>query len=182
LEPVEILDLGCGTGLEIEGILEKAPNARITCIDMSEGMLALLKEKYKDHIGQVKIKLGSYFDLPYGEMRYDYVVSVMTMHHWKYDEKKSIYDKITSALKDGGKYIEGDYYVTLDEEKEFLEEYEEEKRKHELSGENFYHLDIPFAIETQKKLFDEAGFINFELIWKIDAQMIIAVEKLKKQN
>lgn len=180
LEPIEILDLGCGTGLEIDGILKKAPNARITCIDMAEGMLELLKEKYKEHMSQININIGSYLELPYGEKKYDYVVSVMTMHHWKYDEKKGIYDKIIGSLKDEGKYIEGDYYVSLNEEKELLEEYKEEKKKHELSGDNFYHLDIPFAIETQRRLFAEIGFINFELIWRIESQMIVVVEKPHK--
>jgi tRNA (cmo5U34)-methyltransferase len=127
---IEILDLGCGTGLEIEGILKKAPNARITCIDMSEGMLELLKEKYKENMDQINIIIGSYVDLPYGEKKYDYVVSVMTMRHWKYNEKKEIYQKIRCALKDGGRYIEGDYYVTLEEEKEFLDEYYNKIKKY----------------------------------------------------
>jgi tRNA (cmo5U34)-methyltransferase len=174
---IEILDLGCGTGLEIESILKKTPNARITCIDMSEGMLDLLKEKYMKYMDRINIINGSYVDLPYGENKYDYVVSVMTMHHWKYDEKKCIYKKIGNALKNGGKYIEGDYYVTLEEEKELLDEYDEEIRKHKLSEDSFYHLDIPFAVETQKKLFDEVGLNNFNIIWEIENQMIFVVEK-----
>lgn len=174
---IEILDLGCGTGLEIEGILKKAPNARITCIDMSDGMLNLLKEKYKKHMNNINIIKGSYVDLPYGENKYDYVVSVMTMHHWKYDEKKYIYKKIEDALKSGGKYIEGDYYVSLEEEKQLLDECNEEKRKHRLSEKSFYHLDIPFAIETQKRLFDEVGLNKFQTIWNIQGQMICVVEK-----
>ncbi|WP_346871072.1 methyltransferase domain-containing protein [Clostridium sp. UBA5119] len=40
-EVIEILDLGCGTGLELEEIFNKAPNARVTCIDLSEEMLKI---------------------------------------------------------------------------------------------------------------------------------------------
>ncbi|MDF2672008.1 MAG: SAM-dependent methyltransferase [Clostridiales bacterium] len=173
---IEILDIGCGTGLEIEGILKKAPNARITCIDMSEGMLDLLKEKYKGYMNQLNIITGSYVELPFGEENYDYVVSVMTMHHWKYNEKKEIYIKIKNALKNGGKYIEGDYYVALERERELLDEYHKEINKYKLSRENFYHLDIPFAIETQKRLFNEVGFNQFEIVWKIEEQIICVME------
>ena len=39
---IDILDLGCGTGLEIEGIFKKAPNAVLTCVDLSSEMLSEL--------------------------------------------------------------------------------------------------------------------------------------------
>ena len=44
----KILDLGCGTGLELEGIFRKLPDAEITGIDLCEEMLRRLYEKYKD--------------------------------------------------------------------------------------------------------------------------------------
>ena len=34
-EPIEILDLGAGTGIELGFILTKAPNARITAVEMA---------------------------------------------------------------------------------------------------------------------------------------------------
>ena len=37
-EPLHILDLGCGTGLEIEALLHRVPNASITGVDVSEKM------------------------------------------------------------------------------------------------------------------------------------------------
>ena len=41
-EKIQILDLGIGTGLELEGIFKKATNAFVTGIDVSENMLKLL--------------------------------------------------------------------------------------------------------------------------------------------
>ena len=46
-EPISILDLGCGTGLEFKGIFARAPNALITGVDISEKMLSRLKEKHQ---------------------------------------------------------------------------------------------------------------------------------------
>ena len=41
-----ILDLGCGTGLELEKYYLLNPSARITGIDLSQGMLSTLKKKF----------------------------------------------------------------------------------------------------------------------------------------
>ncbi len=163
---IEILDLGCGTGLEIEGIFKKAPNARVTCIDMSEEMLEILLEKYKSKKGQINIIKDSYLTHSFGLKRYDYVISVMTMHHFVYDEKKRLYEKIRSAVKDGGRYIEGDYVVSQENEEKWLREYYEAYEKYGLEAGKLYHIDIPFSMETQKKLLSEAGFAKFELVFK----------------
>ena len=42
-EPLRILDLGCGTGLELEALFQRVPNARVTGVDLAEEMLELLK-------------------------------------------------------------------------------------------------------------------------------------------
>ena len=39
----EILDLGCGTGLELEEYYKVCPSAKVTGIDLSEAMLEALK-------------------------------------------------------------------------------------------------------------------------------------------
>jgi len=36
---IEVLDVGAGTGIELEFIFAKAPNAKITAVDLSEEML-----------------------------------------------------------------------------------------------------------------------------------------------
>ena len=68
---MEILDLGCGTGLELEGIFSKAPNAVITCIDLSEKMLSKLTSKYSRFLDQIKPIKGSYLIVPFPEKKYD---------------------------------------------------------------------------------------------------------------
>ena len=40
---LRILDIGCGTGLELAAVFEKAPNAIITGIDISADMLDKLR-------------------------------------------------------------------------------------------------------------------------------------------
>ena len=44
----KILDLGCGTGLELEYYFKKNPEAKVTGIDLAPGMLEVLKQKFPD--------------------------------------------------------------------------------------------------------------------------------------
>src|SRR6056297_228822 len=115
-ERIKILDIGCGTGLELKYIFEKAPNAQIIGVDISDEMLELLLAKYTDKVDQINVIKDSYLTLEFGEKKFDYIISVMTVHHLLYDTKKKLYKKILRSLIDRGKYIEGDYVVS--EEKE----------------------------------------------------------------
>ena len=59
-EPISILDLGCGTGLEFEAIFARASNALITGVDVSEEMLSRLKDKYQARMSQIRLIHGSF--------------------------------------------------------------------------------------------------------------------------
>lgn len=80
-KPVEILDLGAGTGIELEYILEKAPNARITAVDLSEEMLKRLLNKYDGYRSQINTSADSYLSLKLTPCSFDYIVTVMSLHH-----------------------------------------------------------------------------------------------------
>ena len=62
----EVLDLGCGTGLELEAYFLRNPEARVTGIDLSEAMLGALADKFPDRCADGRLRLipGSYFDVP----------------------------------------------------------------------------------------------------------------------
>lgn len=164
-EAVEILNLGCGTGLELEGIFSKAPNAVITCIDLSEKMLSKLKSKYSRFLDQIKPIRGSYLMVPFPGKKYDYIVSVMTMHHFPYDTKCKLYKKIRKSMKNEGKYIEGDYVVSLKKEQQFLLEYNHKIKNIKASERNNFHIDIPFSIKTQCQLLLKGGFSKVKVIF-----------------
>ena len=155
---LRILDLGCGTGVELEMILGRAPNARITCIDVSGGMLEELKRQYADSLEQLEIIQGSFQEIPFRERYYDYVVSVFAMHHFPYPQKLDLYAKVRKALISGGIYIEGDYYVPPEEEKQHLERYQHLLETGTISPDKSYHIDVPFSVIRQKQILLEAGF------------------------
>lgn len=173
---VDILDLGCGTGLELEGIFEKAPNSKITGIDMSEEMMSKLKEKYKNKLDNINLIKDSYLTLPFEKENYEYVVSCMTMHHFVKEVKLELYKKIKQALEPGGKYIEGDYMVSREEEIECLDRYYNLMNSLTEEEKGLYHIDIPFTIETQKELLRDAGFKNIDIIWQVGNKIIMVAE------
>lgn len=83
-----LLDLGCGTGLELEDILCSQPGLHVTGIDLSSDMLGKLQEKFP----QVKTICADYFSCELGEKTFDAAVSFETLHHFKPEKKKLLMD------------------------------------------------------------------------------------------
>jgi tRNA (cmo5U34)-methyltransferase len=171
-EPLHILDLGCGTGLEIEALFQRVPNALITGIDLSENMLELLRERYVAHMSQITLIADSYLTMPFGTQVYDHIISAMSLHHLLRDTKRKLYVRIHTALKPGGKYIEGDAVTRADMESQFLAEYHQQLAGMPQAEDGHYHVDVPFSIATQRSLLLEAGFKDFELLWQRDSTAV----------
>lgn len=162
---VRILDIGCGTGLELEGIFKRAPNAAITGVDLSSELLNKLRAKYEKRLDQITIVQKSYLTLPLGKETYDYIVAVMTLHHLLPDNKQSLYRRVRRALKRHGKYIEGDYVVKPEKENQFLNSYYEVCKSSKVVEDGTHHIDIPLSLETQKRILVESGFSSVEVLW-----------------
>ena len=175
-EGARVLDLGCGTGLELEYYFRLAPRALITGIDLSEGMLAALKEKFPDR--NLELIQGSYFDLPLGENRYDAAVSVESLHHFTKEEKLGLYKKLYAALNDGGCFILTDYFADLPEQESFFRrELLRLKAEQGLSNRDFYHYDTPLTFEHEMEALREAGFREVTDLKRWEATHCIRAEK-----
>ncbi len=174
-EPISVLDLGCGTGLELRWIFAQAPNAKLTCVDVSENMLKVLQRTYRERCDQIRLIQDSYVRWPFGQDQYDYVVSVMTMHHFVSEDKVALYKKIRQALKPGGQYIEGDYVVSPEKERELLETYWQ-LCGDDQADEGLYHVDVPCSLEVQKQLFETAGFQHFYVLFEEGEHFIYVVK------
>ena len=175
-EGARVLDLGCGTGLELEYYFRLAPRALVTGIDLSEGMLAALKEKFPDR--NLELIQGSYFDLPLGENRYDAAVSVESLHHFTKEEKLGLYKKLYAALNDGGCFILTDYFADLPEQETFFRrELLRLKAEQGLSNRDFYHYDTPLTFEHEMEALREAGFREVTDLKRWEATHCIRAEK-----
>lgn len=174
---VSVLDLGCGTGLELEGLFSIYPNAKVTAIDLSKNMLKMLKHKYESKRGQLNLICGSYFDIDFGLEQFDIILSTYSLHHFSAEVKSTFYKKIYNALKDDGICIEGDYIVdSLEKEQFYIAEDERLRRKNDITD-GLYHYDTPLAVQTQIELYKKAGFHDTNIRRQWEKTVIIVCQK-----
>lgn len=171
-----LLDLGCGTGLELEGIFRRFPGMKVTGIDLTSEMLERLSEKFHDK--NITLINGDYFKTEFGKEKFDTAISFETMHHFSHEMKTGLYRKIYDSLKTGGVYIECDYMVeTQEEEDHWFAENVRIRKEMNISDDEFYHYDTPCTIENQIKMFIAAGFAKAEKVFRMEGTTIIIAYK-----
>jgi SAM-dependent methyltransferase len=171
-----LLDLGCGTGLELEEIFRIFPDMNVTGIDLSRPMLDRLSEKYGSQ--NVTVICASYLDYDFGEKKYDCAISFETMHHWSHEAKAGVYKNIRKALKNGGRYVECDYMVdSQSEEDRWFSESKRIRTEQNIPEVELYHLDTPCTVDNQIKLLLRAGFARAYTVWRKGGTTIIVAEK-----
>lgn len=176
---VNLLDLGCGTGLELDEIFKTHPNIKVTGIDLTKAMLDVLKEKHPDK--DLTLIHGSYFDYDFGRERFEAVISFQSLHHYSHEQKIKLYSRVYSALKPGGRYIECDYMVTEQKEEDFyFKEYERIRKEQNIPEGEFYHYDTPCMIDNQLKMLRIAKFEKVEMVWRRENTTIILADKAIK--
>lgn len=172
----ELLDLGCGTGLELDEIFKIKPSISVTGIDLTQAMLDKLKQKHPDK--NLSLINASYFDFDFGVSKYDVAVSFQTLHHFSHEDKLKLYLKVFNALKANGQYIECDYMVESQQEEDFYYSENRKIRKEQnIPDGEFYHYDTPCTIDNQIKLLSKAGFKTMEINWRSGNTTMIVAKK-----
>ena len=171
-----LLDLGCGTGLELEAIFGRIPQLKVTGIDLTASMLQKLREKFPDK--DMKLICGDYFQVEFGENAFDCAVSFQTMHHFAKDKKLTLYKKIWESLKVGGAYIECDYMVlTQAEEDHWFSENDRLRHEQGIVGDEFYHYDTPCSVDNQIELLKKSGFSSVEQVFRMENTTMLIAKK-----
>lgn len=168
----DVLDLGCGTGLELDALFKLRDGFHVTGIDLTQAMLDELRKKHPDQ--PMRLICGSYFEVDFGKECFDAALSFQTMHHFKPEKKLTLYRRIREALRPGGVYIECDYTADDDEQEAFFfGEYERLLREGALDQAASYHYDTPLTVQHQLGLFQQAGFARAQLVWKDHATALM---------
>ena len=172
----DLLDLGCGTGLELDAILACHATLSVTGIDLCDAMLEKLKQKHSDK--DLTLIRGDYFQVDFGADRFDVAVSFETLHHFSYEKKLGLYQKLFQALRSDGVYIECDYMVeTQDEEDALMAQNEALRREQGISSEDYYHFDTPFTVEKQTELLKRAGFSKIQKLFRMGGTVLLIAKK-----
>ena len=158
-----VLDLGCGTGLELEAYFAVNPAAKVTGIDLSAGMLASLEKKFAGR--NITTIQGSYFEVPFGKNCFDAAVSVESLHHFTKEEKIPLYARLRQALRQDGYFILTDYFSLTDaEEEEHRRELARLKREQGITDDTLCHYDTPLTVEHEREALLAAGFSSVEVL------------------
>ncbi len=114
----DVLDVGVGTGLTSKLVKTRCPDANLTVVDFSAQMLKGAKEKLGDK--GVTYLLDDYAEVPFGDNRYDLVLSVIGLHHQTDEGKQKMFQKIRRTLRPRGAFIFGDLVTFRDPRKAAL--------------------------------------------------------------
>ncbi|RAP53400.1 MAG: hypothetical protein BZ138_01055 [Methanosphaera sp. rholeuAM270] len=173
-ENPKILDLGCGTGNITLKVLERFPKAQVTCLDLSENMIEIAKEKLSQY-DNVTYVIGDFTEVILDE-KYDAIISSLALHHIPSDEEKEeMYRGIYDALKENGVFYNADvllanskYNSKLNErisQKDMLDNgvtLEEIKQHEDKQDAN----DIPTTLYNHIAMLENVGFKEIDVIWK----------------
>jgi tRNA (cmo5U34)-methyltransferase len=177
-----LVDFGIGTGMELNRIFKRFPDAKVTGIDIAEKMLKKIESTYPGK--NITLFCESYLTYDFGISRFDAAISVMTMHHYEHKTKTDLYKKVRKCLNENGVYIECDYMLSEKDyenpqelEDFYFSEYEALKEKQNITDDRQYHYDRPCTVKNQIKMFAEAGFKNIKEVWHDGNSVILLAEK-----
>lgn len=152
-----LLDLGCGTGLELDEIFRLHPDIRVTGIDLAPGMLARLREKHPER--KLTLTVGDYLTVPLAPCAFDVAVAFETLHHFPPETKLGLFRRIFAALRPGGMLLEGDYIAESDEMETYLfQELARRRARQHVPEGTFVHFDTPLTLAHELSLLSQAGF------------------------
>ena len=100
-----ILDLGAGTGLLSEFIMQKFPSASLNLLDESTEMLSKAQLRLEQYKPKIFIQPMT-APLPIGGVHA--VISSLAIHHLTDEEKRNLFCRIFQALVHGGIFINGE--------------------------------------------------------------------------
>jgi len=156
----DVLDLGCGTGLELPPLFARFPQANVVGIDLAQDMLDILHERCADF--DVQTLCMSYFDYEFPAESFDAVISVMSLHHFTPKQKLDLYTCVRKTLRPGGVFLNCDYIIgsPLRERLSFTRL----KLMRKQAGD--MHFDTPLTAKHELRLLRRAGFAQMDVIWQ----------------
>ena len=174
LQPVTVLDLGCGTGTVALNILKAFPNARITCLDFAANMIDMARAKLSTY-PQTRFVVGDFRNFEFSES-YQVVVSSLALHHLETDEeKRGCYQKIHDALAPGGCFYNADVVLASGEHLQdvYMEKWTEymgrKVPREEIENTwlpKYRDEDRPAKLMEQLSWLSAIGFLQVDVLWK----------------
>jgi tRNA (cmo5U34)-methyltransferase len=172
--PLEILDLGAGTGLFSSLVLTVNPTAHFTLWDVADKMLEVAKDRFADSAARFGYVVDDYRSFDEKDT-YHLVISSLSIHHLSDPEKQQLFRLVYQALKSGGIFLNIDQIKgpTPELQELYGRKWEELTRLNgateaEVQGgiERRRLYDREATMENQLQWLREAGFQEVDCVYK----------------
>lgn len=178
-----ILDLGAGTGLLAQKVLERYPEAEMFLVDVSEKMLDVARERFAG-MPKVQFMLADYTTIDW-DGDYDALISSLSIHHLDDATKQTLYAKAYKYLKPGGYFINADQVLANNSYLEALysRQWKAKVESSDLSQEAIaaaygrVNLDIRTPLHTQLAWLEHCGFEHVDCLYKYYDFVVMYGEK-----
>ncbi len=131
-EPLEVLEIGCGTGITSCALLDARNDLVITAVDIAPAMLAQARVNLAGALGRGRIRLveNDALDFLRGleSDSVDLVASGYALHNFEQSYRQQAVREVLRVLKPGGVLVNGDRYA-LDDTLEHLNVVQDEVRQ-----------------------------------------------------
>lgn len=120
----KVLDLGCGSGIYAQILLESGADS-VTCIDAAQEMIDIVKDKLGDSVNAYAQNLA--LGLPEeANAQYDLVVCPLMVHY--IEDLRPLFNDIQRVLKPGGQFVFSTHHPFADFECSASDNYFEKER------------------------------------------------------
>jgi tRNA (cmo5U34)-methyltransferase len=172
--PIDVLDLGAGTGLFSKHVLEKYPQARFVLFDAADKMLEAARERFHGCARQFEYVVGDYRTLNVTR-EFDLVISSLSIHHLTDDEKRALFRSIHGILRTPGLFLNIDQ---IRGETDYLRDMywnfwlgqvrrlESSEQRIQESMQRRVTYDRDASLADQLQWLREAGFVNVDCVYK----------------
>ena len=173
-EEIEVMDLGCGTGMVALRVKQLFPNSKITCVDISPNMLEVAKNRLSQYEG-ITYRIVDFYDMDF-DRKYQVIVSSLALHHLINDEdKKTFYFKIFNSLNEGGVFYNADVVLGSNDfiQNSYIQKWVEFMKKTNTMEEimnirlpRYYEEDTPTSLIKHLHMLGDIGYKDIDVIWK----------------
>lgn len=192
-QDIRVLDLGAGYGALATAVLRDRPHATAVCLDASEAMLALGRERNRDLEDRIKFIQGS-LEVPDWlqaiDGKFDAVISSRALHHFTDNERRrDIFKEAYDLLTAGGCLINADNVraptPNLGERYKTARDQWLDRMVQESSGGKTTLADLKAAtpssyhgphnngyLDRELAWLKEAGFVDVDCFWKLGTTVV----------